>query len=129
MIEIYHINDKNFVDENTISWDLVDKRYLDAKMSHDENKKINVVTELFNEGNYVLVAKVDTKNLEEAFSKTNNIDTNWQENKGVESLFDKGRSSSVGDVFKDENGKYHLVANMGFVELHEIIEKKQKFKP
>jgi hypothetical protein len=66
---------------------------------------------------FVLVAKVQTDDLDVAFEKTNTINKYWWENEGVEALVTKTRSTSVGDVMVDPEGKRHLVASAGFKAL------------
>jgi hypothetical protein len=66
---------------------------------------------------FVLVAKVQTDDLDAAFEKTNTIDKYWWENQGVEALVTKTRSTSVGDVMVDAEGKKHMVAGFGFKAL------------
>ncbi len=127
MIEVYHLNDKAFVPEVFTSWEQVDKRYMEAQMGFKEDHA-KAVTSLFNEGGYVLVAKVDTNSLSEAWEKTNSIEDSWVKNKEVQAFVDESRSSKVGDVFKDENGQFHTVASIGFTKLDGIIENRPRPK-
>jgi hypothetical protein len=62
------------------------------------------------------VALVKSSNLNVAFELTNHIDRAWQENETVEPLVKRARSTSVGDVILDSEGRVHRVANFGFVE-------------
>jgi hypothetical protein len=63
---------------------------------------------------YELVAKVDTHDLDEAFGLTQHIEDEWWKNKKVE-LVKKSRSTSVGDVLKQE-GRLYTVEFLGFSE-------------
>lgn len=127
MIEVYHLNDKAYVPELLVSWEQVDKRYMDAQMGFKADHAQSV-TSLFNEGGYVLVAKVDTNSLDEAWEKTNSIEDSWLKNKEVQAYVGESRSSRVGDVFKDENGEYHTVATMGFTKLEGIVDVRSRPK-
>lgn len=72
----------------------------------------------WSEGEYNLVAEVATEDLEEAFVKTNSIDAFWGENEGVQ-LTNPGegcRSSSVGDIFQNDEG-FFLVEAIGFEKI------------
>jgi hypothetical protein len=81
---------------------------------------------------YKLVAYVESNEsgraaLEDAFGRTNHIDTDWQENDGVLSIGKSNRSTSVGDVIfvqdddddaKDvETGHYYLCKTTGWQEI------------
>jgi hypothetical protein len=67
--------------------------------------------------NYKLVAEVETDSLGNVFGLTNHIDKSWQENEGVNAFVNKARSTSVGDLVEDENGKLWMVASIGFEEV------------
>ena len=67
--------------------------------------------------NYRMVAEVKCDSLGMVFQLTNHIDSAWQENEGVKSFAKKARSTSVGDLIEDENGKLHMVAGIGFEEV------------
>lgn len=67
--------------------------------------------------NYRMVAEVETDALGMVFQLTNHIDKEWQENEGVKAYTDKARSTSVGDLIEDENGKLWMVAGIGFEEV------------
>lgn len=75
----------------------------------------------FNEGKYNPVALLGPKHsLEDAFAKTNHIDSDWQDNEGVREINQSSgkRSTSVGDIVLDTvNNKAYAVANVGFKEL------------
>ncbi len=65
---------------------------------------------------YELVALVNTDALGETFRLTNHIDVAWWENEEVE-MVKESRSTSVGDVVEDENGKVWLCASVGWEEV------------
>lgn len=67
--------------------------------------------------NYKLVAIVETFAIGETFRLTNHIDKEWQSNEGVTAFEHQNRSTSVGDLVEDENGKLFLVASIGFSEV------------
>ena len=66
------------------------------------------------------VAEVETDDLEVAYERTNTIHTSWWENTGVRFLgspeygMEGCRSTSVGDVLETQDGKFHIVASVGF---------------
>lgn len=137
MIEVYHLNDEAFFPEDNMKETVVldsskvDPRYYNANIGFDAERQSKAVIELFNEGYYVLVAKVNTNSLDHAWSQTNHIEESWLENQDVQAMVEAARSSKVGDVMKDESGKYHIVASIGFKEIPdgEIAEKKKTIKP
>lgn len=133
MIEVYHLNDEAFFDDTKVEQTDVDKRYYDVNIGFKPEKQTKAVIELFNEGYYYLVAKVDTSNLDHAWQQTNHIDDSWLKNDDVQEFVLKARSSKVGDVMKDENGKYHIVASIGFTQIDDGLIKEQsitkKVKP
>ena len=66
------------------------------------------------------VAVVDADNIDEVFRITNHIDEAWYGNPEVKELFDKGRSTSVGDVVVEENGTAHYCAAFGWEQMEEV---------
>ena len=73
-------------------------------------------------GKLHLVASVDTDELETAFRLTNNINSPWIDNDGVDPVKvpDGARSTSVGDVLiAEENGREvaYMVGGFGFTRL------------
>ncbi|PSB01384.1 hypothetical protein [Merismopedia glauca] len=66
--------------------------------------------------NIVKVAEVATDSLEEAFSLTNHIDSNWTNNPEVTAVPGKHRSTCVGDVLEKDGQKYRIAA-FGFEKL------------
>lgn len=75
------------------------------------------IKELFQGKKYAPVAVVDSTNLDEVFMLTNNIDTPWTENEKVRAVVDSARSSSVGDIFVNDEGVF-VVAGFGFHQLY-----------
>lgn len=66
--------------------------------------------------NLIKVAEVATDSLEEAFSLTNHIESNWMHNPEVIAEPGKHRSTCVGDVLEKDGQKYR-VAPLGFEQL------------
>ena len=66
---------------------------------------------------YMLVAEVESDNLDDVFQLTNHIESDWTKNKGVRATLSGQRSSSVGDLFIDAKGDVHLVASVGFIKM------------
>jgi hypothetical protein len=67
---------------------------------------------------YQEVAHVEAESLEEAYLKTQHLETVWWHNPGVEAI-QISRSTSIGDVIQDEQGDRWVVAATGFVNLTE----------
>ncbi len=67
---------------------------------------------------YQKVAHVQAKNMEEAYLKTQHLETAWWHNRGVQAI-QMSRSTSVGDVIQDEQGELWAVAATGFVKITE----------
>jgi len=80
----------------------------------DDQKLISFVNE--NKTKYILVAKVQTTDLEKAFELTNSIDRHWSENDQVVAFGEQLRSTSVGDIMFDGTDTY-IVATCGFKKL------------
>ena len=67
---------------------------------------------------YEKVAVVESGGLEDVFRITNHIDYDWTKNPEViEVLKHPCRSTSVGDIVEDENGKFFYCDNVGWKEL------------
>ena len=66
---------------------------------------------------YQLVAHVRAQDLDQVFALTNHGDEDWTRNAGVQSVTDGARSTSVGDVIVDPEGRPHRVESMGFEEI------------
>jgi hypothetical protein len=73
---------------------------------------------------YKLVADVEAGTLEEAFALTQHIDQNWAKNPGVhpghDALVGECRSTSVGDVIVDEDGRVWRCELIGWSEFKEV---------
>ena len=116
MIEVYHLNDEAFFDEINVAVDSskIDQRFYDINIGFKPEQQLKAAIELFNEGYYYLVAKVNTNSLSHAWQQTNHIDDSWLKNDDVEEFILEARSSKVGDIMRDNNGKFHIVASVGF---------------
>jgi len=66
---------------------------------------------------YEKVATVDTNDIEIAYMQTNNITQSWVKNKDVTAFVTEARSTSVGDVVLDNEGRLHRCSNMGWEEI------------
>jgi hypothetical protein len=77
---------------------------------------LEVIQKAISQGLYQKVAHVNTQDLEKAFHLTNQIDSNWTENKEVTALTQHNRSSSVGDIFV-LNNEAHFIQSIGFQKL------------
>lgn len=67
---------------------------------------------------YEVVANVRTDSLDTAFRMTNHIDRDWTTNPGVVTVgAGPFRSTSVGDIVIDPDGKRHLCASFGWKEV------------
>lgn len=65
---------------------------------------------------YELVAVVNGLNVEQAFYFTNHIDKQWFDHLNVE-VVKESRSTSVGDLVEDEDGKLWLCQGCGWEEV------------
>jgi hypothetical protein len=66
---------------------------------------------------YVKVADVDTDDINNVFELTNHITHNWKENEEVTAHLDLVRSTSVGDIVIDPEGKKYICVDFGWDEL------------
>lgn len=64
---------------------------------------------------YELVATVTCENFGNVFYLTNHVHQEWWKNEGV-ILVKESRSTSVGDIVVDENGKVFLCASVGWIK-------------
>jgi len=67
---------------------------------------------------YQEVAHVEAKSLEEAYFKTQHLETAWWHNRGVKAI-QISRSTAVGDVIRDEQNDLWVVAVTGFIPVSE----------
>ena len=71
---------------------------------------------------YDHVANVHCLDLGQTFQFTNHIDKAWWEHLNVD-MVKESRSTSVGDVVEDENGKLWLCASVGWEEVEWTTER------
>lgn len=74
------------------------------------------IIKMFKEGEYTLVAEVDTNDMDDVFRLTNHISHSWTENEEVTAVIERVRSTSVGDILVNDNGTF-IVAGCGFEQL------------
>jgi hypothetical protein len=68
-------------------------------------------------GSYSIVAHVEADNIEKVFELTNSIHCYWGDNDNVDEVGKKNkRSTSVGDIIADENGKKYICESFGWGE-------------
>lgn len=108
-IEIYHLN-TDIIKENLT--EEMQELYFAATGFAEQA----AIKELLNLSMYRKVAEIRTDDLEQAYKLSNSIDYYWGENAEVTLLNEKNKSSSVGDIFVQDN-KGYVVATMGFNEL------------
>jgi len=78
------------------------------------------VLDALKRGTYRKVATITGYRLDEVFRLTQNLDESWTEANvpGVEPHGETpARSTSVGDLIRDDDGKYHAVATFGLVRV------------
>ena len=69
-------------------------------------------------GEYDLVARVQANSIDDTFKITNHIDEVWTSNSEVlEVIKPNPRSTSVGDIVKDKDRKYHYCDMVGWKEI------------
>lgn len=66
---------------------------------------------------YEKVAEVEATNLDDAYQLTNNIDSDWTTNAGVRAEPGRFRSTSVGDVIVDGEGRAWRCEPVGWAEI------------
>lgn len=98
-----------------------DQQRADAMMGFDEDAHVVLCASMWVMGLYDCVGTVDTKNADLAYQLTNSIDCPWPENSGVSAVGPEQRSTSVGDILLMQDGKFWLVASMGFVDITQTI--------
>lgn len=76
---------------------------------------------------FLLVANVDTDNLEDVFRLTNHIDSAWWTNPGVHHLVES-RSTSTGDVVVQSDGTVFVVRSMGWSKVGQVLDQPLSFK-
>jgi len=67
--------------------------------------------------NYERTATVNANNLDQVYAKTQHLHRPWWENPGVTAFGIAARSTSIGDIVQDKDGKLWVVADFGFEKL------------
>lgn len=86
----------------------------------DSDAQLNAINTMLSQGYLVPAATVVCNDLDQAFTLTNSISRSWLENDAVTVLENTDcffSSSSVGDVFQDEDGTFFMVDSFGFKTL------------
>ena len=81
-------------------------------MKYEDGKRVDCGRPAFSE--YKKVAVVEAEDIDAVFELTNHIDSDWTENPGVVAEPGRHRSTSVGDIIVDENGKGAICASLGW---------------
>lgn len=124
MLKVYHYarlteTERKQVNGKNGGWDCSPRirRYAAVTMS----AKPEAVLDGLIEGEYHLVAVVDSGDLEDGFRFTNHIDSDWHRQSAdiVTPLPGDHRSTSVGDIIVRDGGTY-IVAGCGFTLLGEV---------
>ena len=71
---------------------------------------------------YEVVADVESESLGMVFQYTNSIDDYWWNNENVNAVKTDTRSTSVGDLVEDEDGKLWLCCSSGWGEVEWLDE-------
>ena len=66
---------------------------------------------------YEKTATVDAHSLEEVYAKTQHLHHPWWENPGVTAFGITARSTSIGDILQDADGRLWVVSRFGFEKL------------
>lgn len=93
--------------------------YQEVKQTQEE--LIKAYKELISSGDLVIAARIETFSLTQAISLTLDSEVPWTET-GVDCITDINPnadlySSSSGDLFSDEDGKYYVVGSYGIIDL------------
>lgn len=92
------------------------------KVYHSKDWALNSLLHFNTDGyvphkdDYELVAEVHAQDLEQVFFFTNHVDKEWFDHLNVNCV-KESRSTSVGDLVEDADGKLHLCAGIGWVEI------------
>lgn len=89
----------------------------DTRFEHNPDAWVNR-----KDGDYLHVANVEADSLQEVYRLTNHIDHSWTDNPQAEPVGNEHRSTSVGDVIVDAEGKAHMVASFGFTDISKEVE-------
>lgn len=97
---------------------LVFHRHDDLSMFRDD---MSEAIQHWRDRKYRLVAYVRCDTLDDAFRLTNHIDRPWYEHTEVAPVYTVGlRSTSVGDIVVDNDGRAHLCCRIGWAEIAEL---------
>lgn len=82
-------------------------------------KKTNFVAKKMPEVSYAKVGIVEAESLDDAYNKTQNIESSWLQNPDVSSPLTQCRSTSVGDIiFSQEEKQGYMVMQIGFKKVN-----------
>lgn len=83
--------------------------------------RVSCAITAFARGCYEQVATYDGDDLSDAFERTNSIDSPWftATKNGISAEPGRHRSTSVGDIFEDDEGGRFVVDGVGFAPLAE----------
>lgn len=77
--------------------------------------KLNYVAEKLTADSYKKVASIEASSLDDAYGKSQNIESSWLEHPGVVSSLEKCRSTCVGDIiYNTKENQGYMVMNIGF---------------
>jgi hypothetical protein len=128
-MEIYHLKrltkeERDRLNRSEKGWSSEPKfsRYADITTGFRPSLLPQVAVALL-KGEYELVARIDSDDLEDAFRYTNHIETSWHKHPAhiVTPMPGDHRSTSVGDVVC-RNGRTYVVAPVGFKLLTAEVE-------
>ena len=93
---------------------------------------LKLVSKVWAFGHYDKVAVINANNENEVYRKTNHVDSSWHLEglaEGDEAFVEVAKSSHLGDVFVDEDGKVFIVDKYGFIEttFEKLNDKKEFF--
>ncbi|EPX83917.1 hypothetical protein [Salipiger mucosus] len=74
----------------------------------------DVIRDGLERGDYNHVADIRKDHLEVAYAVSQNIEANWTSHSDVDAKVDKARSTSMGDILIDAEGRCHVVVMVGF---------------
>lgn len=112
-IRVFHLDDRALLGDDPTA--LPPPLFMSAKMGfRSDASQADACRELFHLGLYKLAATVDATQIEDAWGLTNHIERDWTLNPECQAQPGGQRSSSVGDLFEDASGAFHLCASIGF---------------
>lgn len=99
-----------------------------AQVFHDmEFNPVETRTRVFPD-NFMLVAEVDSDDIDDAFRLTNHIDDDWWNNPGVKKCCEeKVRSTSTGDVVLTSDGSVFACCTLGWAKVGNSADKPLSF--